>query len=516
MNNILPPRPPEGLDTDINEQVKPELVKIEEPKVKPEQKKGFLTRLFKHKEKPENESTDLNEELPVFEIGESQPKEFSKKTTNKADLDNIRNALGILPSDKKQSIQKEFEDHVEAEQKKSKSKELKKTAIVVKTKQKSTKPKVTKKTFIKKPELPKTTKKKTLVKVKKPSSTQSNNLQKPVSKLKELNTKLETTKNKMLEDAKLRKPNVIKAKQAINKELTLAKKDLNKYFIELKSAAKKETDILKSDAKKDLSALKNAESKFVSIEEKVLKQKKEVEKKEQYLISQTEKVNHQTALLEKFSKEIKSMDSNLKKTSQELAKKKEELANTKKMTLAIKKEFAEQKKKINAEKRKLDISTKEKLLKYQAVSTNLDNLNKKIETKQKAFAKEEEEIKNKRKGLQDMLAEQKKIYNFLKQHSKTQDENSEVSNVDQETTWTNGSSKQSLEDISFEDNLVGDINAKISDCDELVKEGKIDDAKMLYNEIRSEFVNGSVDKTDIAKVQLKIKELYEEICKASL
>jgi len=496
---ILPPKPPEeGLETET-ESIKEETTNntIEKPK-----KKGFLSGIFKKKEKiVENEPHNFEEELPSFEtpgpkpLFDSIPKEPIKpkkkpkaKTKNtQDDMENIRVALGITKNTNKKSFQKEFEDHVEKQSKKEKIKKI----------AKKTTNKIVKKTANRKEKIkPITTK---------PKITNE--------KLTELSNKLEANKQDMLKDALSRKPSIIKTREKISNEHETAKKEITNFFKEEKKKFTSQIKDLKTKNKLETQKLHKEIADFEKRELKVNKLDEKLSKKEQTLKNKEIKLNKQLKTMEKFSKEIDTLDASLSKTKKELKNKKEELAAVKVQLASVKAEFTKEKKAISKDKLTLQAEIKAKLAELETTNTNLNKLNKKIETKQKAFEKEEVRIDKKRIELNKLLDEQKRVYDFLKE----KDEHAEEKMVEKNTWTDTNKESSSLEDIGFEDESVEkDINDKIEDCRQLIKEENFDDAKILYNEIRAEFIETGSNEPNAAQIQVHIKELYDDICKSLL
>jgi len=469
---------------------------------KEEHKKGFLSKLFGKKEKKQDGSVKVNIVSSESELQyDDWDKNDDKYELNEADIDNIRQALGLkTPPSKKSSVQK-FEKKIES----------KKTSVTKPSKSVISKvfPKKSSKVSQKVEDLPafNTTKSNSADSASASTIANITKIQKEWSEFsgKKLKTTAETKQVGALDRTK-------KSKIVKEFESTL-KRESKKYD----SKVKKEATTTISRFKKEIAELAKRDHHLRVREEKLIHRLRKLDEQEAELeedISRLEAMKGEILYLEedkkKISQELAEVNSKLEEVKSELALIKKELESTK---AKIKKEHEDSSaklKKMNKEyqdeEQKHKKELKELTDKISSAKVTLGDMQKKGTQILNQLKKKEDDLKKREQSIASKLDENKSILDKLE--ATTKDLRPSV--VYREPPMEKSSS-YSYKASSSSDPVIG-LKDKLSDCKDLIDNGHLDDAKALYNEIREDFSKISgVSDAEKEKLKHDIREVYDEI-----
>ena len=537
VGSIEPPRRPSSRvkNDSKGEETLPPIAPKTDVSSKEEKKKSFFSNIFKLKEKKvetENKSSDL----PFFgnEINSSGKDNISQenkdkknigqetKKVKKEDIENIRAALGITQK-KDKSVREKFEEDVSKDTKKKKkvigkSSESELTDILLKHKIDVPKKSVKKTKSGKKSES--NVKVKPNKKVKNKSTNQISSKvfnSKAKEDLEKIHGEIEKTKTEMLADVEKRKPEILKAKAKI-------KAEFQKYEKKIKDTIKKDT--------KEFNSYKTAETKALTELRKKIKQKQlkldkrqdsltkkelSVAKKEQNARKLMDKVDIQSQIMEKFSQEIDLLDADIKKNANLIETQKVKLEKMRSEILQNQHEAKE--KRDDLQKAEKEFSKRMKKIDKETSKANLDleNIQKKSLKLTKQLEEKEKSIDEKEKEINKLLEDEKKIADFLKNH-----EDKSVKNKSQVESIADIDFDKQLGESSFDGDFgetpltnsddTADIEDKINDCKQLLEDGEYEDAKLLYNELRNEFIELKLNEDESKNLKSELKDLYDDIC----
>jgi hypothetical protein len=308
------------------------------------------------------------------------------------------------------------------------------------------------------------------------------------SRLKKL---LKTYDGKIIKLAASRKKEIESEISRIGKK----EAELNKKMSELdkkeKSVATKAQKL--SDLEKSINQRKSELDELVSKEDSLTKRKEIMEKNiaaDKLTLSglKTEIANNQKAfdtLQKNISSEKKNLQDDLKKS----------------------------KAMVEAEKSKGEKKLAELAKKVEEVEAHLENMQKREKMAAASRKNKEAELREKEKEINSLIMQEKKIISLLK--------NNELQSVEYDSLISRRSGMQTqvpktiIGDDGEPEIYVDDedtLNQKIKDCKDLIKEANYDDAKMLYNEIREDFMSANLDEKAKKTIKHEIRELYDEIC----
>ncbi|MCF7867050.1 hypothetical protein K9L67_05895 [Candidatus Woesearchaeota archaeon] len=245
-------------------------------------------------------------------------------------------------------------------------------------------------------------------------------------------------------------------KKEFSKVVKESVKELNKKSTELNKKIKENKKLVNQEIKEKKLAKKEQDSFKVKLSEL-----KRLEKIENKLKSRKDKYKEDIDNLKGRQKKIKDDILELQKEKKLYE---EESSKAEKLFEVKMKRFEEE---MSKSKKKLaDVDLKSKKL--------LDLLNSK-----------EEELKSREESLNKLVEEERRILSMIDSR-----EAPSLSN-----------------DVQDEDVF----HQKISDCRQLIEEGELDDAKLLYNELVEEYVHYDVDGSYKIETHEALKDLYENI-----
>jgi hypothetical protein len=343
----------------------------------------------------------------------------------------------------------------------------------------------------------------------------------------------------VVEETKTKDNAVKKAELQLNKLLSKYNSRLNRLVLETKKIVvveKKEIEQKSLQLRKMKDTLLSKAQKL-ELAEQVLKEKTEA------VGSIAEKEELFKKNKENLQKEIENYRKILAELKEDVAKNKSQIDLDKRDFLATQTEVMEGVKKMKAQ---FEAEKKNFLLRQTDAEANIKKLQalyakekekgdarlaelaKKVEAAQKEFdtvtAKKQDllnqinnremEIQEREKKANAKIEHGKKIMSILANNSSrgvsvsTYDESTEdISEEEPATNVVEAPAQQTTVE-----NAGNAIQQKIQACKQLIKEGKYDDSKLFYNEIRDDF--GKLEIDDATKKELKheIRELYDEIC----
>lgn len=473
MNDILPPKPPAHLE------------KKEEPKQEPapaqaldlkreEPKQGFLKKFFKTTPKQEEMAlTDLSlDDAPPMQESKSI-KQFeslekdSKPQTNlsESDLKNIREALGI--SKPEESIQKKWEDELEVKAKKPEETPGKKTDIDWHEELE---------------ELPPAKK----------ETPMAEEIHPPIQEhIDNATEKLEKTKQKLLKGATKQIADAKPVQAAYAKHSEKVKQQLDKA---LKSHDKKLVAAMAKERRKlEIEGLKASKA-ILSLKKK----QTELEKKEANLTQRETETKRITSNLEKLQAQAEALKNSI---SQQKTAEKEYKAKAKSAKAELDNLYKDHQQKLKAVTEAYS-RTKNQMEK---VISNLGDLKLKAD---ELFIKTEDasrELARKQEKIQRLIKEENRIYEFLRKHSESSPKKTKSIIEDEQILpdMPQNTPKRETPEQTIEEDIL--------DCKDLIREGQLEDAKMLYNYIRQDFLSANLSDSKKASIKHELKELYDEI-----
>lgn len=487
---------------------------------------------------PEAKIITKNEDLPEFELGNNKKKSFFSRIMKKKeqapqrpqsleiseesktdipevsedDLNNIRKALGIN-EDNQSTIREEFEEKTATdsfmEKPEVEDDELKPPTMPSKIASQKTKPKTEK------------TKPEPISKLKKPKITTpdltelilKHNKETPIKKpeikvnpekpLQKLEKDFEKNKNQLVKKVEKKDATVSHAKHQAKKHFEIYKKQIDKLAKTHAIQINKEKKTHETKLKKKAEML---EKKRLSLNAKELKLKE----KEKLLSEKEAKINKQVADLEGYAKEISLLDKQLFKNKQEIEKQKAILSDLKSQLAVTKKAISE----ANQEQKQAEKEHEEYLkkidLELARKKKDYDELERKSYNEKKILDSKRADIMKEQARLEKLIQDEKKVAEALnnRNYLPKRDEHIKVLE-DHDDDWQKDYHEKY---VAVQESPLDEIHEKIQDCRELLEEQKYDDAKYIYNDIRTEFLNSDFSDEDKILLKKEIKELYDEIC----
>lgn len=310
------------------------------------------------------------------------------------------------------------------------------------------------------------------------------------SKLKKL---LKVYENKLIKIAAEKK-----------KSLLLEINRVNKKEIELENRVnKKEAELIKKEK-----ATQSKESMLVSLEKSLGERKAELDT----LVSQEATL---TAKKEALQAEI----SDLRKKSAEL---KAEIINNQKLFDSQKKTIFQETKNLqdsfkglkdnfDNEKRKGDRRIADIEKKCVDAQLELDELMKKSRKVAVQLKAKEDALHQKEKEVMELISQEKKILSLLKGNEEkgltADDIKARRRAKERKPATVIGFGGEPEIYVDDEENL----NRKINECKELIRESNYDDAKAKYNQIRDEFMSAVLEDDSRKTIRHELRELYDDI-----
>jgi hypothetical protein len=269
--------------------------------------------------------------------------------------------------------------------------------------------------------------------------------------------------------------------------------DLNKKIVEL-------------DKKEKANSAK--EQKLITMQKSIDEKRKNVDvlvAQEKEFLARKESLKNEIDSLSKTSASLKLETSNIQKEYD--SKKKLVLLETKKVQDSLK-TFSVM---YEAEKSKGERKLAELAKSVSETQAKLDELMKKSRSVTIQLKAKENAIQEKQKEVLELIEQEKRVLSIIK--------GNDIAGVELDVhKKRNVKEKKPATVIGFggEPELYIDdeesLKEKISDCKDLVNEANYDDAKMLYNEIREEFMSAVLDDDAKKEIRHEIRELYDEIC----
>ncbi|MGV8162604.1 MAG: hypothetical protein ACP5N2_04705 [Candidatus Nanoarchaeia archaeon] len=263
---------------------------------------------------------------------------------------------------------------------------------------------------------------------------------------------------------------------------------------------------------------------------------KELSKKETALAIKEQKIKNSDLALQQRKKEIEllsrkeesvkknkaQLEADIEKYKRILTQIRSDMFNAKKSYDYEKKEFIVKRRDLQTEMKRFEdmhereIQSGEEELaeissKVEQAQANLDSITKKNQAIMAELKSREMALENKEKKVNELLSQEKKMLSMLRGNSKQMPSEEDLFTkkkiVDKPVKIVQ---EQSGPEIYVDDEDA--LNQKIQDCKDLLREENYEDAKMLYNEIREDFLKANIDDSRKTEVKHEIRELYDEIC----
>ncbi len=471
----------------------------ESNEAKAKQKSNFFSKLFGSKEKDSKNPQDTPVKVNIvsseseihYDDWNSNEENSQDYTLNEADIDNIREALG-LKSNKKKSAQQEFE---------SISQDKTKTSKKVTKKVKNHAPK-------EKEELP-------------AFSTENTTSNDSFESQKDSSIKAITTMQKEWSEFSNKKSTVISdPKKISNIDVKKKSRLVREFESSLKREIKKYESRIKREAsntiaklKNDVLALARRDKHLRARESKLLMHLRKLDEKEAALEEDITKLEAMKSEIQYLADDKKAMDKIVAETKLKLEELKAELASANKELQFVRsrihnenEDAAMKLKKMHKENQDEELRHKQELKsltdKIASAKKTLSEMQRKGNQILNQLKTKEDDLKRREDKIAYMLEENKSILTKLEESTKE----ARPSIPSKDYTSDKKSQRYPTSDpvISLKD--------KMSDCKHLTETGKLEDAKILYNEIREEFSNISgITEAEKDKLKHDIKEIYDEI-----
>jgi hypothetical protein len=320
-----------------------------------------------------------------------------------------------------------------------------------------------------------------------------------------------------------------KAADAISKEKPTSKevKQIDSRLKKMASVYEAKIVKLASDKKKSLA------KQVIDSNRKIT----ELEKKKKEDLARIQKLQDMEKAFNEKNKSIIALAAQEKLFISKKDSLEKEVSAQKKTLLDIKSDVANNQNAFDAQKKNISIETKkmqdnlkdvrmafesernkgEKKLselakKVSETQNRIDEMMKKSRSVAVQLKAKENALQDKEKEVLDLIEQEKRVVSILK--------GKEILGADFEVSRKHSSSrdKKPATVIGFggEPEIYVDeedvLKEKVKDCRELIGETNFDDAKLLYNEIREEFLSAKMDEEAKKTIRHEIRELYDEIC----
>lgn len=524
---------------DLEESLSDESLVLKDSSKPKKEKHGFLSGLFgKKKETPKEENSELSED----------------------DLHNIREALGVNKG-KKKSIQKDFEDSlggsetaielkelaVEDDDKKdiaelgevtdsvgNDKSELDETWGVhseseLESSDSELKPLDTEFHIDPDEEMPVATKTKNSSKSKVAVQSENGYVDEPEIKLNQLEKAAQIDKEALVSavhESISEHDDQERIMKKIDKELTKAINARKKEFLK---TIKEKTNAINAKSKivnKSLADITSTKKENEKLLKNIDKEKEIFEKEKEKLAQEKKLVSEKTKELNKLEKQKDSIEKKknkflqdiekLKVKKQDLQKNIQEKQNSDNKLIES---LTQQLHMLSQETEKAERLHKAKMERYKKELSDIDKQLKasvkKSEDINSKLTQKEQLLDKKTKELKILVEEEKHMVEILGDSSAKHTKHTQHP-VKRKTTFAETpafaeepASFDALSDESDEDSL----HQRIYDCKQILAEGKLDDAMLLYNELVDEFseYSGSYSFSEKREVKQKLKDLYQDI-----
>lgn len=336
----------------------------------------------------------------------------------------------------------------------------------------------------------------------------------------DLNQQLEKTKNDLVQLAK-------EKKAKLGKPLTLTTKEERAFTLQLKktinayeSKTTKKLNVEKAKLKRDTEELLK-EIKMLDQREAKLKK---IETKHN---EREQRVNNEKKRLEDLKDVLNDQKTELDDLSSSLVEQKEQHDKLVLQNKNLQRLTLEKKHKLEAKDKENKLLLKEYDIKIAKADKDYQALQSKSNLLIKTLKSREDTLKQKEKEVKGMLDEERKLFDYLQgakpenieafKKSILEEPKHEEKSILEESTIINEEPKvmpnldmRSVMQIAITDE--NPLQEKVDDCKELVQEGNLDDAKLLYNDLRKEFLDSNnLNEDEKDKLKHELRELYDEI-----
>ncbi|MCC7574754.1 hypothetical protein KO361_04135 [Candidatus Woesearchaeota archaeon] len=291
-------------------------------------------------------------------------------------------------------------------------------------------------------------------------------------------------------------------KQIVSKNINLVAKEEKKFLgvIDKKSveldkkvdvADKKLNDLLKKEESVKVSIVKLNKD-LSDLNKNISSKKVDVQKLDKVVASRKDELKKLDVKKVDLNKQLTALDNALKTAK----------VNNKKALDELKKDFAN--KKLSLEKEHKSLLSKLVGAKKDLTLTikKMEDVKKETKDALTKLALKERTVDEKSLNLQKLIEEEKRVLDLLKE---SEEGHAYDSDFDDEAD-------EGFDSDEFDSH---ELDGLITKCDDLVSEGLIDEAKLLYNDIRQAFLSVELSFDEKEDLKLRIKELYDKILSSS-
>jgi hypothetical protein len=303
-----------------------------------------------------------------------------------------------------------------------------------------------------------------------------------------------------------------------NKAVAIAqsKPKLNKKeFVEMDVRIKKLLRVYENKLRK----IADQEKKFVLMEKSILqkktaeveRKKQTIQEKENKLVEIEKSLNERKEALDTLTNQEKTLRARKEGLVNDVEAYKKMSADLKAEVFKVQEELKEIRKHYSTEKSKGQRALMTINAQVNTTQEQLNSLVKKSRVVSSQLKAKEQALHERETEVMELIEQEKKILEILKGN-----ENKGITKEDVKIRFKMKNKKPAtIIGFDGQPEIYADdedkLNKKINDCKDLIHESNFDVAKLLYNEIRNEFMNAVLEENTKRQIKHEIRELYDEI-----